>query len=196
MLAGRPLLTWSLQTLSDFGCSSIVVAVPGPHLEMAEEMARPFETASVIEGGASRQESVANGLRHVSAELVIVHDAARPFISVDLVKRVVDGLAAFDGAIAAEPVEDTLKDVDGERVAVTVDRARMWRAQTPQAFRTPILKRAHDLARVRALAATDDAELVERAGGTVGVVRGDRRNIKLTYDEDFVVAESIAERWP
>lgn len=186
---------WSLQTLADFGCGEIVIVVPGDRLEMAREMARPFDGTEVIEGGASRQESVANGLRDISADRVIVHDAARPFVSVDLVTRVLDGLAGYDGAIAAEPVEDTLKEVAGERVASTIDRTRVWRAQTPQAFRTPIVKRAHDLGRARNVVATDDAELVERAGGTIGVVRGDRRNIKVTFEEDFVVAESIAARW-
>jgi 2-C-methyl-D-erythritol 4-phosphate cytidylyltransferase len=187
---------WSLQALSDFGCAAIVVVVPGPHVEMAREMARPFEAAEVVEGGASRQESVANGLRAVSADHVIVHDAARPFLSVGLLKRVIDGLVGFDGAIAAEPVEETLKQVDGDRVTATIDRTTVWRAQTPQVFRTPLLKRAHELARTTGLAATDDAQLVENAGGTIGVVRGDRRNIKVTFEDDFVLAESIAARWP
>jgi 2-C-methyl-D-erythritol 4-phosphate cytidylyltransferase len=186
---------WSLQTLSDFGCSAIVVVVPGAHVEMAREMARPFEAAQVTEGGASRQESVSNGLAAVSADHVVVHDAARPFLSVELLKRVLDALESWDAAIAAEPVEETLKEVDDERVVKTIDRSQIWRAQTPQAFRTSALRRAHERARRNGLVATDDAQLIENAGGRVGVVRGDRRNIKVTYDEDFRVAESIAAKW-
>jgi 2-C-methyl-D-erythritol 4-phosphate cytidylyltransferase len=189
-------LQWSLQSLSDFGFSTIAIVVPSAQLEVAREMARPFENTKVVDGGATRQESVSNGLRDVTADHVVVHDAARPFLSTDLLKRVLDALATFDGVIAAEPVEETLKRVDGERVIGTIDRSTVWRAQTPQAFRTSILERAHDLARANGITATDDAQLVESAGGTIGVVRGDRRNIKVTYEEDFSIAESIAARWP
>ena len=159
-------------------------------------MARPFDDTVVVEGGATRQESVAGGLRDVSADHVVVHDAARPFLSTDLLKRVLEGLAHYDGVVAAEPVEETLKRVDGDRVVETIDRSTLWRAQTPQAFRTPILKRAHDVARVNGIAGTDDAQLVESAGGAIRVVRGDRRNIKVTFEDDFAIAEAIAAQWP
>jgi 2-C-methyl-D-erythritol 4-phosphate cytidylyltransferase/2-C-methyl-D-erythritol 2,4-cyclodiphosphate synthase len=121
---------------------------------------------------------------------VIVHDAARPFVTLSLLQRVLDALRDHDAAIAAEPVEDTLKVVAGDTVVETVDRSRLWRAQTPQAFRTESLRRAHEGS--PDVAATDDAQLIELAGGTVAVVRGDRRNVKITFEEDFVLAESLA----
>ena len=121
---------------------------------------------------------------------MVVHDAARPFLTPALLQRVLDGLADHDGAIAAEPVEETLKAVDGDRIVRTVDRSGLWRAQTPQAFRTDSLRRAHE--RSPDVAATDDAQLIELAGGSVAVVRGDRRNVKITFEEDFALAESLA----
>ena len=139
---------------------------------------------------------MARGLELVSAPTVVVHDAARPFLTTSLVKRVLEALERFDGVVAAEPVEETLKRVADDRVVDTVDRAHVWRAQTPQAFLTEVLRASHARAARDGLAATDDAQLVERAGGRVGIVRGDRRNIKLTYEEDFKLAEAIAREWP
>jgi 2-C-methyl-D-erythritol 4-phosphate cytidylyltransferase len=187
------LLSWSLTTLARFGCDPLVVVVPNDHLDAAAELAEPFPSALVTAGGASRQRSVSLGLERVGdAPHVVVHDAARPFLSEPLLRRVLEGIGECDGAIAAEPVEETLKTVEDERVARTVDRSTLWRAQTPQAFVTGALRRAHE--RAPDADATDDAQLVELAGGTIAVVRGERHNIKVTYDEDFEMAESIAAR--
>jgi 2-C-methyl-D-erythritol 4-phosphate cytidylyltransferase len=151
----------------------------------------PFAKTVVTSGGETRQESVARGLERVgAASRVIVHDAARPFLTSSLLQRVLDELEGHDGAIVAEPVEETLKAVDDDRVVKTIDRSRLWRAQTPQAFVTTALRRAHE--RSPDVAATDDAQLIELAGGSVAVVRGDRRNMKITFEEDFALAESLA----
>jgi 2-C-methyl-D-erythritol 4-phosphate cytidylyltransferase / 2-C-methyl-D-erythritol 2,4-cyclodiphosphate synthase len=183
---------WSLAALAKFGCAPLVVVVPEPNLDATIDLTAAFTDVTVVPGGDTRQESVAHGLERVTATRVVVHDAARPFLSRDLLRRVVEGIGDGDGAIAAEPVEETIKAVDGARVVETVDRARLWRAQTPQAFVTESLRRAHE--RAPDDAATDDAQLVELAGGTITVVRGDRRNIKITFDEDFEVAEALAAR--
>jgi 2-C-methyl-D-erythritol 4-phosphate cytidylyltransferase len=169
----------------------LIVVVPKERIETARELVRGAPRAVVVAGGDTRRESVARGLERVGdAGRLVVHDAARPFVTSSLLGRVLDGLRGHDGAIAAEPVEETLKAVDDERVVETVDRSRLWRAQTPQAFTTDALRRAH--AASPEIAATDDAQLVELAGGRVAVVRGDRHNVKITYDEDFVLAESLA----
>jgi len=184
-------LTWSLGALADFGCDPVIVVVPAEHVEEARDLVRTFANTIVTGGGDTRQASVARGLEHVGRSThVIVHDAARPFLTRSLLQRVLDAVGDHDGAIAAEPVEETLKWVADDRVVETVDRPRLWRAQTPQAFRTDALRGAHE--RSPDVAATDDAQLIELAGGSVAVVRGDRRNVKVTFEEDFALAESLA----
>lgn len=145
----------------------------------------------VTSGGASRQESVARGLALVRSPSVVVHDGARPFVTTSLVRRVLDALEG-EGAIAAVPVDDTIKRTDAGRVVETLDRSKLWLAQTPQAFSTPALVRAHEYAAAEGLTGTDDSQLIERYGGTITIVAGSRANIKLTYPEDFVVAEAMA----
>ena len=189
-------MSWSLDALAEFGCDPIVVVVPAANVERAERVTAGVGPVRVVEGGATRQESVERGLAAVINESVIVHDAARPFLAVELLKRVVGALTTYDGAIAALPVDETLKSVADERVVETIDRSSTWRAQTPQAFHIETLRSAHARARAEGFVATDDAQLVERAGGSIGVVEGDRRNVKLTYDGDFALAEAIARTWP
>jgi 2-C-methyl-D-erythritol 4-phosphate cytidylyltransferase len=168
-----------------------VVVVPEEHVEATQKLTDAVAACIVTAGGATRRASVARGLDRIGdAARVVVHDAARPFLTEALLRRVVDALDEHEAAIAAEPVEETLKTVEGDTVVETIDRARVWRAQTPQAFRTETLRRAH--AGARGSAATDDAQLVELSGGTVAVVRGDRRNIKVTFEDDFAIAESLA----
>jgi 2-C-methyl-D-erythritol 4-phosphate cytidylyltransferase len=145
----------------------------------------------VVGGGDSRQQSVRNGLQHVTSEYVVVHDAARPFVTSEMVDRTLSSLADAEGAIVATPLDETLKRVDGDVVDETLTRAHLWRVQTPQSFRTSILLDAHDKAAAEGFEATDDASLVERYGGRVVVVHSTRANMKLTYPEDFVIAEAM-----
>jgi len=145
----------------------------------------------VVGGGDSRQQSVRNGLQHVTSEYVVVHDAARPFVTSEMVDRTLSSLADAEGAIVATPLDETLKRVDGDVVDETLTRAHLWRVQTPQTFRTSILLDAHDKAAAEGFEVTDDASLVERYGGRVVVVHSTRANMKLTYPEDFVIAEAM-----
>ena len=145
----------------------------------------------VVGGGDSRQQSVRNGLQHVTSEYVVVHDAARPFVTAEMVDRTLSSLADAEGAIVATPLDETLKRVDGDVVDETLTRAHLWRVQTPQSFRTSILLDAHDKASAEGFEVTDDASLVERYGGRVVVVHSTRANMKLTYPEDFVIAEAM-----
>jgi 2-C-methyl-D-erythritol 4-phosphate cytidylyltransferase len=152
----------------------------------------------VVAGGAERSDSVWNGLAALppGIDLVLVHDGARPFVSRQVIDRVL--YAARDGAaIAAVPVADTIKEVDGSgAVIATPERARLWQAQTPQGFRRALLVRAHRAAREAGIPATDDAVLVERLGTTVRVVEGAAENIKVTRPVDLVFAEALAARVP
>lgn len=152
---------------------------------------------TVAPGGAERADSVAAGLAALGAEctVVLVHDAARPFVSGGVIDAVIRHARAGEGAIAAVPLGDTLKEADAAdptRVARTLPRERLWRAQTPQGFPRELLARAHRAARESGLRATDDAVLVEACGGTVRLVPGGPENLKITTAEDLALAELIA----
>ncbi len=148
---------------------------------------------TVVAGGDSRQQSVRNGLRQVTSDYVVVHDAARPFVTSEMIERTLSSLDDAEGAIVATPLDETLKKVAGDVVEETVSRAHLWRVQTPQSFRTEALREAHDKAAAEGVEVTDDASLVERNGGRVVVVHSTRANMKLTYPEDFVIAEAMLE---
>ncbi|HSR82156.1 MAG TPA: bifunctional 2-C-methyl-D-erythritol 4-phosphate cytidylyltransferase/2-C-methyl-D-erythritol 2,4-cyclodiphosphate synthase [Hyphomicrobiaceae bacterium] len=152
---------------------------------------------SPIGGGATRQTSVGNGLRALSAHLpdrVLIHDAARPFVTRDVIDRVLGALTQSPGAIAALPLADTLKEAGpGGRIAATVNRAGLWRAQTPQGFHFAEILAAHERARTAGLDdMTDDAAVAEWAGLPVALVLGSAANAKLTTPEDFAMAELAA----
>jgi 2-C-methyl-D-erythritol 4-phosphate cytidylyltransferase len=179
--------------LLSFGCDPVVCVFPREHLESAERMAAR-DRVLTTGGGSSRQASVAAGLELVRAAVVIVHDAARPFVTQAMLTAVTAPLTELDGAITALRMNETLKRADDDLVIETVDRSDLWRSQTPQAFRTEALRQAHLKARDESFSATDDAQLIERYGGRVALVPGHPANIKLTYEEDFVVAEAMIER--
>jgi 2-C-methyl-D-erythritol 4-phosphate cytidylyltransferase len=174
VLGGRPMLEWSLDVLREV-CERVVVAVP-------PDRAAPPD---FVAGGATRSESVRNALEAApEATVVVVHDAARPLVTVELVRRCLDALEGVDGVIAAIPVTDTVKEVENGLVVSTPDRDRLWAAQTPQVFRADALRAATG-------EATDDASLVESMGGSVRVVEGMRENFKVTSPLDARVAEML-----
>jgi 2-C-methyl-D-erythritol 4-phosphate cytidylyltransferase len=190
VLAGVRVVDRALAVALD-ACDGVVLVLTDPD---AWDSARPD---AVVAGGATRAESVRAGLAAVpaDAEVVVVHDAARPLAGIDLYRAVIDAVrAGADGAIPGLPVADTLKRVDvdadasGPGVIVgTVDRDGLVAAQTPQAFRADVLRAAH----ASGGDATDDAALVEAHGGKVVVVPGDPRNLKLTGPRDLAVAEAL-----
>ena len=171
----------------------IVVVVP---TALVDESRRLFpDGVTVTAGGATRQESVSNGLAACGSRtrVVAVHDAARPLISPRLIDRTVAALVApWDAVAPGEMVVDTLKLVD-ERQAVlrTVDRRGLWAVQTPQVAARATLERVHARVASAADAATDDLSLVERAGGRVRLIEGERRNFKITHIEDLTLAEQL-----
>jgi 2-C-methyl-D-erythritol 4-phosphate cytidylyltransferase len=188
-LAGKELFAWSAEALSDV-CDRVIVAAP-------RESPVPSPQSPGLDfvvGGESRSESVRNALLAApEASIVVVHDAARPLVTSDLVRRCLDALEpGVDGAIAAAPMSDTVKEAapDG-RVVRTLDRSVLWRIQTPQVFRAGVLREALDRDVTALAAATDDASLVEQMGGTVRVVEAPPDNMKVTSEADFRVAESL-----
>jgi 2-C-methyl-D-erythritol 4-phosphate cytidylyltransferase len=191
-LAGRPMLDWSVDALrSVSGVETIVVALPASALDAA-----PAGTIAVA-GGAVRSESVRAALRACpSGDPIIVHDAARPLASAELFERALARLerSGADAVIAAAPVSDTIKEVgpDGRTVARTLERARLWAVQTPQVFRRAALERVlFDAGDEMLSAATDDAWLVEQAGGVVEVIDAAAANIKVTTPTDLRLAELL-----
>jgi 2-C-methyl-D-erythritol 4-phosphate cytidylyltransferase/2-C-methyl-D-erythritol 2,4-cyclodiphosphate synthase len=146
-----------------------------------------------VHGGLTRQASVRNGLEALKAhapDRVLIHDAVRPFVTDDIIARVLEALAQAPGAIAAIPVADTLKQAGADRrIAGTLDRAQIWRAQTPQGFRYPEILAAHVAAGAAGLAMTDDAAIAEWAGLPLTLVMGAERNRKLTTAEDLAMAD-------
>jgi 2-C-methyl-D-erythritol 4-phosphate cytidylyltransferase len=190
ILAGRPMLEWSVAALRESGAvEQIVVALP-PGYEA------PAGTLGVA-GGAVRSASVRSALAAAPAgDPVLVHDAARPLVTRALIERVLEGLDGVDAAVAAAPVADTVKEASADGIVErTLDRDRLWAIQTPQAFRRAALVRALDVDDDILAAATDDAWLVERAGGRVRVVEAPRENLKVTTPIDLRIAEGLlAER--
>lgn len=183
------MLRWSVDVLVTAGCNPVVVVVPR---DWVARVGAELEEAVVVAGGDTRQASVRCGLDAIAADNVLVHDGARPFVTAALVRRVLDGLSSAPACVPALPIDETLKRADGDRVRATVDRTGLLRVQTPQAFRTAVLRSAHERAERDGFIGTDDAQLVERLGETVVVVDGEPANVKLTRAGDFAVAEALA----
>jgi 2-C-methyl-D-erythritol 4-phosphate cytidylyltransferase len=175
-----------------------VIAAPPGSEDAVRELIPEGLAANVVSGGATRAESVGIGLGHVETALVAVHDAARPLVTANLIEALVAKLAAepeVAGVIAAAPIADTVKRVGEDRVLGTERRDELWAAQTPQVFRTDVLREAHGDDREQLAAATDDAMLVEQVGGTVLVERAPGSNLKVTTADDLRLAELLlAER--
>ncbi|HEX3432878.1 MAG TPA: 2-C-methyl-D-erythritol 4-phosphate cytidylyltransferase [Solirubrobacteraceae bacterium] len=218
-VAGRAMLQWSLEALrATPSVEHIVIAVPpeaqlietGPSPDDAEREREGWEESppgwvqsSYVHGGDTRSDSVRRALAAAGpGDTVLVHDAARPLITVELAESVIAALAGdseADAAIAAAPVTDTIKRAgrEGGAVRETLDRGELWSVQTPQVFRRAALERALDVDDETLARATDDAWLVERAGGRVIVVPSPAENLKVTTPLDLRVAELLlAERAP
>ena len=202
-IAGKPLLTWSIETLdavADIGL--IVVVCPKARRDEYFDVAiGPFDFVTPIvmaDAGDSRQESAFSGLEcgPDTYEFTVIHDGARPLITPQLVEHALNtikGNIDADGVIVATPAIDTLKMVENGIVVGTPDRRVFWNAQTPQIFRTGMYRRAHASALYDGFSGTDDSSLIERLGGRVVVVEGKRDNIKLTVPEDYLLlAAAIA----
>jgi 2-C-methyl-D-erythritol 4-phosphate cytidylyltransferase len=199
-LCGRPMLYYSLAAAAKVpAIDEAVIAVPPAMESRAQQMAAEAGLGcpvKVTAGGAERQDSVRIALALTSAEseVVIVHDAARPLAEPALFEACLESAARFGGAIAAIAVADTLKRAADETITATVERLGLYQAQTPQAFRRELLVRAHDRAVREHLNATDDADLVERVGGTVKLVEGSALNLKVTTPIDLEIAEALLGR--
>jgi 2-C-methyl-D-erythritol 4-phosphate cytidylyltransferase/2-C-methyl-D-erythritol 2,4-cyclodiphosphate synthase len=194
-LGGRPILQRSVEAFALHDrIAEVVVALP-PELvgDVPDYLKTGIKPIAIIDGGARRQDSVANAFALVAgrADIVVIHDAARPLVSADLIRRTLDAAVEHGAAIAAQPATDTVKRGDGDGVIVgTLPRGEIFMAQTPQAFRVAVLRDALALAR-GAAEVTDEAMLVERAGHRVRLVVGDMQNMKITTGDDLARAERL-----
>lgn len=185
-LAGRSLIDRSLEAARE-ACAGVVLVVPAGR---AGDPEPDWKADGVVPGGTTRSASVRSGLAAVpaSAQVIAIHDAARPLARPELWRAVIDAVSAgADAAIPAAPVTDTVKEVGPDGHLVTLDRSRLVAVQTPQAFRAELIRAVH----ADGGEATDDAALVEAAGGRVALVPGPGDNIKITSPEDLLVAAAL-----
>ncbi len=198
-LGGRPILVQTLSRLAAVQqVTAIHVIVPADEIaycrEEIVEQYRLDKVSRIIAGGSERQDSVRNGLEDcgaVAGDVVLVHDAVRPFFPALQIGPLVQRAAAVGAAVLAIPVQDTIKEVFDGHVRATLDRRLLWQVQTPQAFRFEQLREAHRRAVDAGFAGTDDASLVEWCGWPVAVLAGHAHNFKLTTSADLALARGL-----
>lgn len=195
-LSGKPIFIYTLEVFDrDPNCAGMWLAVKEDERQLIEEYVEHYEVKKVkgyAIGGAERQDSVRAGLELAGpCEVVLVHDAARPFISPTVITELVEQANESGAAIAGVPVKDTIKKVQGGLITETVDRADLWMIQTPQAFRYELLLEAARLAQAEAFLGTDEAMLVERIGHPVRIVESTYENVKMTTPDDLIYGAAI-----
>ena len=195
-LRAKPVLEWTLERFEAHEAVEAIVLVLPDEKDMKHYRMRYAKILDIVRGGERRQDSVWQGFRLLNTaapEVVLVHDGARPLVSADLISRIIEAARADGAAVPVLAIEDTIKEVREKRVAGTVDRTFLARAQTPQGFRYDVLKKAMDTARRDRFYGTDEAALVERVGLPVTAVAGDQRNIKITTPVDISIAEALLD---
>ncbi|WP_080849055.1 2-C-methyl-D-erythritol 4-phosphate cytidylyltransferase [Cytobacillus gottheilii] len=194
-----PVLIHTLKVFEqDPNCGAVHLAIhPDDEGEM-RKLLQKYEikkVASLIHGGKERQHSVYHVVKELVGEgIVLVHDAARPFVEIDAISRLVEAAEETGASILAVPMKDTVKKANEGLVSETIERATLWSVQTPQAFRLTMLFDAHERAVRESYVGTDDASLVERINGDIKIVEGSYDNIKLTTPEDLYFAEAIMNK--
>jgi 2-C-methyl-D-erythritol 4-phosphate cytidylyltransferase len=198
-ILGRELIAYCLKTFESSALvSEVVVVAEEKNILPIKYLAKKIgfsKVKSIVKGGKSRSESVLNGLKAISedSDIVVVHDCARPMIDEDIIKKTVKAAVKNNCAIAAVRVKPTIKEACKGQVFVrrTLDRAILWEAQTPQAFKSQILRDAYKKAGRLIRLFTDDAGIVEKFGYRVCIVESSYRNIKITTPEDIIIAELL-----
>ncbi len=195
-LGGKPVIVHTIERFEESPSVGEIILVASEDSigYCHEEIVKKFrfkKVTKIIPGGEERQHSVKRGFSSISKEtdIVIVHDGVRPFVTVDLIERVINEVLISDGAIVAIPVKDTIKKSSDGYIQKTRPRESLWLAQTPQAFRYNILKRAYEMSEADGFLGTDESSLVERLGIQVKLVRGNQMNVKITTEEDLLFAE-------
>ena len=196
-LRGKPLLAWSVDVCQRYSMvQQIVLVLTDEDLARGQKLKkeRGWSKVTLCPGGARRQDSVREGLRQLrDCDLVMIHDGARPFLTPDLIEDGLRIIREAEAAVAAVPVKDTIKLADSEKlIKETLQRDRLWAAQTPQIFSFDMITRAYENL---AAEVTDDATAVERLGHKVKLYMGDYNNVKVTTTEDLALARIIAQKY-
>jgi len=194
-LRGKPLLAWSVDTCQGYSLvQQIVLVLQDKDLARGQKLKeeRSWSKVTLCPGGARRQDSVREGLKQMrDCNWVMIHDGARPFLTLDLIEHGLKIVEEIGAAVAAVPIKDTIKlAADGELIGETLRRDRLWAAQTPQIFSFDMITKAYENL---ATEVTDDATAVERLGHKVQLYMGDYKNIKVTTTEDLALARIIAK---
>ena len=200
-VAGKPILVHTLRRFVPIeAVRRIVVVVAAEREALCRDMLHTHgpwpQPITIAHGGAERQDSVRNGLAALEprCEIVVIHDAARPFIGVEAIQRSIDAAAKVGSAVVATPVRDTIKRADAQHtIRETVSRHDLWLAQTPQTFQVGVIRAAHRWARQRGITGTDDATLVEQMGRPVRLVPGNALNFKITTPDDLALAQAVLQ---
>ena len=198
-VAGRPILVHTLRRFTSIeAVRRIIVVVAAERETLCREALHTHgpwpQPIRVVHGGAERQDSVRKGLAALEpqCEIVAIHDAARPFVSVETIQRSIDAAVEVGSAVVATPVRDTIKRADAQHtVRETVSRHDLWLAQTPQTFRVEVIRAAHRRAQQQGITGTDDATLVEQMGRPVRIVPGNALNFKITTPDDLALARAV-----
>ena len=198
-LRNIPILIHTLRVFDkDPNCEQIVLAVKKEEQLFIEELLNEYsitKVAAIVEGGNERQHSVYAALKAVTSKgIVLVHDAARPFIHLEVIQQLGETAKAFGAAVAAVRAKDTMKKVEDGIIQETVDRESLWVIQTPQAFKYTLLEKAERLAEEENFLGTDEAMLVERLGERVHIVESTYDNVKMTTSEDLLYGEAILNK--
>jgi 2-C-methyl-D-erythritol 4-phosphate cytidylyltransferase len=196
----KPILIHTLQRLDN--CPSIhevILAVSNDYMAHARELLKAWQirkVKQVIPGGKERQDTIYNALQRTGSDvsIVLIHDAVRPFVSVKKIEEVIRAAESEGAAILAVREKCTVKRAIGHMVSETVERSNLWQIQTPQAFRTEWLKNAYEQSRKEGILSTDDSMLVERTGRPVMIIEGEDWNIKITTQDDLILAEAMLDR--
>ena len=195
-LKNKPVIIHTLEVFeNDHNCNGIILVVHEDDIDLFKKYLSLYnisKVSSLVIGGTERQHSVYNGLKALHEDgIVLIHDGARPFITKDVIEKLVKKASQTGAAIVGVPVKDTIKSVQNEVVDYTLERSSLWAVQTPQAFRLSTIIKAHEDAKQHNFLGTDDASLVERMGEPINIVQGNYQNIKLTTPEDLLFAEAI-----
>ena len=189
---GKEILLYSVEKFFDYGVKKIILVLPQEKLSLGDKIISEFGSKiHVVSGGKRRQDSVYNGFKETSADIVLLHDAVRPFISVDLIDRVVEGVERFGICAPGLPVRDTLKIYKNDEILWTRDRSNLLQIHTPQGFKREVL--AHIVSLFSKHVFTDEIAFAEKLNYEIHWVEGDPFNIKITYPSDMQLAEAIAK---
>lgn len=192
---GKPVIAHTLERFEAAPSVDTVFLVLPPERAASFDDSPYGKVMRVIPGGATRARSVLNGLEKVflETEIVVVHDGARPLVTVEEIEATIAKAKETGAACLVAPVTDTIKSIRGGEIAATLDRDKLRRALTPQAFRIEVLKAAFENADLSA--ATDECYLVEKLGHPIAIIDGSPRNIKITHPEDLILAEALLKNW-